>query len=119
MYHLNIAKGTTGPRVEFILPKQLLEGILQVQTQILITFHLQNLDLASTKQKTKSQPNLSSAYPFKLEFKILANPNLVSESQPRFNFITSTKHQLQSAEQNPASKSCLNFNFKILTNSCA
>ena len=46
-------------------------------------------------------------------------PNLASESRPRFNFITSTKHQRQNAEQTPASKSCLNFNFKILTNPCA
>ena len=36
----NIAKGTTDPKVEFIS---------QVQTQILIKFHLQNLDQASTK----------------------------------------------------------------------
>ena len=34
----NIAKGTTDPRVEFIS---------QVQTQILIKFHLQNLNQAS------------------------------------------------------------------------
>ena len=40
-------------------------------------------------------------------------------SRPRFNFITSTKHQRQNAEQAPVSKSCLNFNFKILTNPCA
>ena len=44
---LNIAKGTTDPRVEFIS---------QVQTQILIKFHLQNLDQAST---SKSQPNIN------------------------------------------------------------
>ena len=43
----NIAKGTTDPRVEFIS---------QVQTEILIKFHLQNLDYAST---SKSQPNIS------------------------------------------------------------
>ena len=43
----NIAKGTTDPRVEFIS---------QVQKQILIKFHLQNLDQAST---SKSQPNTS------------------------------------------------------------
>ena len=29
---LNIAKGTTDPRVEFILPKQLLKVISEVQT---------------------------------------------------------------------------------------
>ena len=38
---LNIAKGTTDPRVEFIS---------QLQTQILIKFHLQNLDQASTSK---------------------------------------------------------------------
>ena len=36
------SKGTTDPRVEFILPKELLEVISQVQAQILSTFHLQN-----------------------------------------------------------------------------
>ena len=40
----NIAKGTTDPRVEFILPKKLFEVTSQDQTQIMITFHLQNLD---------------------------------------------------------------------------
>ena len=43
----NIAKSTADPRVEFIS---------QVQRQILIKFHLQNLDLAST---SKSQPNIT------------------------------------------------------------
>ena len=46
---LNIAKGTTDPRVEFIS---------QVQTQILIKFHLQNLDQEST---SKSQPYISTS----------------------------------------------------------
>ena len=48
---LNIAKGTTDPRVEFCLPK-----FKQVQAQISIKFHLQNLDQART---SKSQPNIS------------------------------------------------------------
>ena len=43
----------------------------------------------------------------------------MSESRPRFFFINSSKHQRQNAEQTPASKSCLNFNFKILTKPCA
>ena len=43
----NIAKGTTDPKVEFIS---------QVQTQILIKFHLQNLDKAST---SKSRPKFN------------------------------------------------------------
>ena len=43
----NIAKGTTDPRVEFIL---------QVLTQILIKFHLKNLEQVST---SKSQPNMN------------------------------------------------------------
>ena len=51
----NIAKGTTDPRVEFIS---------QVQTKILIKFHLQNLDQAST---SKSQPNISLSIKLKLQ----------------------------------------------------
>ena len=48
---VNIAKGTTDPKVEFSLPK-----FKQVQTQILIKFHPQNLNQALT---SKSQPNIS------------------------------------------------------------
>ena len=46
---LNIAKGTTDLRVEFIS---------QLLTQILIKFHLQNLEQVST---SKSQPNISNS----------------------------------------------------------
>ena len=52
---LNIAKGTTDPRVEFIS---------QVQTQILIKFHLQNLGQAST---SKIQPNISITTKLKIQ----------------------------------------------------
>ena len=51
----NIAKGTTDPRVEFIS---------QVQTQILIKFHLQNLDQAST---STFQSNISLSIKLKLQ----------------------------------------------------
>ena len=51
-----------------------------------VTFHLQNLAYASTKNL-----NQTSASPLNLKFK--SSPNLASESQPRFNFMTSTKHQ--------------------------
>ena len=51
----NIAKGTTDPRVEFLS---------QVQTQILIKFHFQNLDQAST---SKSQPNIIILAKLKLQ----------------------------------------------------
>ena len=46
---VNIAKGTTDPRVEFIS---------QGQTQILIKFHLKNLDPASTRNlnQTSASP---------------------------------------------------------------
>ena len=54
MPHINFAKDTTTPRVEFIS---------QVLTQILITFHHQNLDQEST---TKSQPNISISNKLKL-----------------------------------------------------
>ena len=53
--YANIAKGITDPRVEFIS---------QVQTQILIKFHLKNLDQAST---SKYQPNISISTKLKLE----------------------------------------------------
>ena len=130
----NIAKGTTDPRVEFIS---------QVQTQILIKFHLQNLDQAST---SKSQPNINLSIKLKpqnldqtqlqnldqdststplqtiigkiptqlnLKFKILTKPSF--RISTKIHFITSTKHQLQNNNQTRASKSCLNFKFKILT----
>ena len=51
----NIAKGTTDPRVEFIS---------RVQTQILIKFHLENLDQAST---SNSQPNMSLSIKLKVQ----------------------------------------------------
>ena len=51
--NVNIAKGTTDPRVEFFLLK-----FKQVQTQILVKFHLQNLNQALT---SKSQPNISNS----------------------------------------------------------
>ena len=51
----NIAKGTTDPRVEFIL---------QVLTQILIKFHLQNLEQVST---SRSQPNMNISTKVKLK----------------------------------------------------
>ena len=48
-----IANGTTDPRVGFSLPK-----LKHVQRQILIKYHIQNLDQAST---SKSQPNISTS----------------------------------------------------------
>ena len=50
---INIAKGTTDPRVEFWLPKRLLLIISQVLKQILIRFHLHNLDEAATSKPQK------------------------------------------------------------------
>ena len=54
-YVINIAKGTTNPRVEFLS---------QVQTQILIKFHLQNLDQASS---SKSRPNIGISAKLKIQ----------------------------------------------------
>ena len=101
---LNIAKGTTEPRVEFIS---------QFLTQILIIFHLHNLQQVST-----SKPNMNNwTSLLKLNFKILTTPS----------FRISTKIQLHSPYKTSAEKkwpnscfnSCLNFNFKILTKPCA
>ena len=49
-------------------------------------------------------------------------PDLASESRPKLDFITSTKHQQQNIDQTSVSdqiKSRLNLNFKILTTPCA
>ena len=47
-----------------------LSSSFQVQTQILIEFHLQNFDSASTRN-----PNQTSASPLNLKFKILTKPS--------------------------------------------
>ena len=47
-----------------------------------------------------------------LNLKLKSWPNLASEYWPRFNFVTSSKHQRQNADQTSASKSRQNFNFK-------
>ena len=49
-------------------------------------------------------------------------PHLASESWPKLDSITSTKHRQQNIDQTLVSdqiKSCLNLNFKILTKPCA
>ena len=74
----NIAKGTTYLRVEFCLPK-----FKQVQTQILIKFHLQ---LQNLKQTSASWLNL--------KFKILT----------KASFRISTKIQLHNLHKTSASK---------------
>ena len=85
----NIAKGTTDPRVEFIS---------QVQTQIFIKFHLQNLDSASTRNL-----NQTSVSPLNLKFKILTQPS----------FRISTKIQLHNLYKTSATKCWTSFSFKI------
>ena len=72
----------------------------RIETQILIKFHPQNLDQAST---SKSQPNISISTKLYLIFHGCAflkttklqnlDQNLASESQQRLNFMTVTKHQ--------------------------
>ena len=54
-----------------------------------------------------------------LNLKLKSWPNLASEYWPRFNFVTSSKHQRQNVDQTSASKSRLNFIIKILTKPCA
>ena len=85
---------------------------------VLITSSNTNLDQISSSE---SRPSIifkisTKHQPLHKTWASKSWPNLASESRPRFNFITSTKHQRQNTEQTPASKSCLNFNFKILTN---
>ena len=107
---INIAKGTTDPRVEFIS---------QVITQILIK-QFQNFDKALT---SKSQPNISIST--KLKLKILAKPSLriLTKIQLRnlnqtsaANFRILTKPCAQSLKKSLAL--CPNLSFKSATNLC-
>ena len=86
---LNIAKGTTDPRVEFCLPKYLLQVVSQILTQILIK-HLQNLDQAPTSKKYQSNISIST----NLNLKILTKPS----------FRISTKNELHNLNQGSAAK---------------
>ena len=106
----NIAKGTTDPRVEFCLPKLLILVISQGQTQSLIKFHLQNIDQAPT---SKSRHQQTSASRLNLKFKILTKPGfrISTKIQLHYHFKTSAAKYWT----NSCFKSCLNFNFKILT----
>ena len=47
----------------------------------------------------------------RIEVKILTKPSF----RILTNLVTSTKHQQQNTDQNSASKSRLNYNFKVLT----
>ena len=91
--------------------------ITKVTSWVNITISNTNLDQISSSESWLKNQFLNQTSASLSNSK--SRPNIASESRPRFNFITSTKHQHQNAEQTPASKSCLNFNFKILTNPCA
>ena len=92
----NIVKGTTDPRVEFIS---------QVQTKILINFHLQNLDQAST---SKSKPNISLSIKLKLQN---LDQTLCSKSEQKFNFFT--KPQLRNLQQIVANTALISNSYNI------
>ena len=86
-----------GPK-GWVLPTKITSfGHKQVLTQILIKFHLQNLDQAST---SKSQPNISIST--KLKLQIMSN-----------SFRISTKIKLHNLNQGSAAKYWPNFSFKI------
>ena len=89
LYIINIAKGATDPRVEFIS---------QVLTQI-FKFQFQILDYKALT--LKSQPNISIST--KSKVKILTKPS----------FRILTKIQLRNLNQTSAAKFWPNFNFKI------
>ena len=88
------------------------EGWVHItRSQYTVHRHIEHITISESrlsinfKISTKHRPNL----------KLRSWLNLASEYWPRFNFVTSTKHQQQNTDQTSASKSRLNFNFKILT----
>ena len=111
---LNIAKGTTDPRIEFCLPKLLILVISQGQTQNLIKFHLQNIDQAPTSKSRHQQTSVSR---LNLKFKILTKPGFRVSTKIKLHYLYKTS--AAKYWPNSSFKSCLNFNFKILTKPCA
>ena len=109
----NIAKGTTDPRVEFCLPKLLILDISQGQTQSLIKFHLQNIDQAPT---SKSRHQQTPVFRLNLKFKILTKPGFRISTKIQLHYLYKTS--AAKYWTNSCFKSCLNFNFKILTKPC-
>ena len=85
---------------------------LQVQTQILNEFHLQNLDKASTRNLNKT-----SASPLNLKFKILTKPSFRISTKIQLHYLYKTS--AAKYWPNSSLKFCLNLNFKILTKPCA
>ena len=72
--------------------------------------------------KVTSLGYITSSYTNLLNQTSAFRPDLASESRPKLDFITSTKHQQQNIDQTSVSdqiKSPLNLNFKILTTPCA
>ena len=88
-----------GPEDWVHLAKVTFGVISRVQTQILITFHLQNLDSESTKDL-----NQTSASPLYLKLKILTKPS----------FRITTKIQLHNLYKTSEAKYWANSSFKIL-----
>ena len=109
-----MVKGTTDPRVEFCLPKLLILVISQGQTQSLIKFHLQNIDQAPT---SKSWHQQTPVFRLNLKFKILTKPGFRISTKIQLHYLYKTS--AAKYWTNSCFKSCLNFNFKILTNPCA
>ena len=108
VYNLNIAKGTTDPRVEFSLTTSYHKFKHKSWSNFIFRI--------STKHQLLNQ---ASASPINLKFKILT----------KLSFENSTKIQLNNLYKTPAKKTgqapawtawtCLNFNFNILTKPCA
>ena len=94
----NIAKSTTDPRVEFIsqVPKK----------------SWSNFNWALT---LKSQPNINIST--KLKLKILTKLSFMILTKIQLCHLN--QNQQQNTDQSSASKSCLIYNFKLLTKPCA
>ena len=81
------------------------------RSQYTVHRHIEHITISESRLSI----NFKICTKHRLNLKLRSWPNLASEYWPRFNFVTSTKHQQQNTDPTSASKSCLNFNFKILT----
>ena len=89
-----------GPEGWVLLTKVTSLGHITSSQTFSQTLKFSNIFRISTKHQLQ---NLKQTSAFQLNLKLKSWPNLASESWPRFNFVTSTKHQHSAV------------NFKILT----
>ena len=78
------------------------EGWVHItRSQYTVHRHIEHITISESRLSI----NFKISTKHRLNLKLRSWPNLASEYWPRFNFVTSTKHQQQNTDQTSASKS--------------